>query len=546
MYFVSYVNNGKLIRVSILNIKRMSEKILVIDQGTTGTRVAIYDEEGKPVQGGWAYREHSQIFPKPGWVEHNPLEIWEKTLLCMKEVLDRSRIRAEEIAAIGVTNQRETVVVWDPRTGQPLYNAIVWQDRRTAPITDELRRGHFEQIYEKTGLVPDPYFSGSKIRWLLENIPGLRDKMSKGEALFGTIDSWIIWNLTRGSPNTLTPDKGGAHVTDYSNASRTMLFNLRKLDWDPELLELLGGIDVESLPLPRPSSERDAYGYTGPEVNGVFNGKSVPVTGDAGDQQAALFGQVGFDEGDVKSTYGTGNFILLNTGKNIVKSKNNLLSTVFYSLEPGKATYALEGSIFITGAAIQWLRDGLKLIEVSPEIDPLAESTDDTGGLYFVPAFTGLGAPYWDPYARGLIIGITRGTSRKHIARAVIESIAYLTRDVIEAMEKDIGGRIRILKADGGAAKSNVLLQFQADILGVEVQRPLISETTSLGAAYLAGLAVGVWESLDEIRKLWRAERVFKPQMDAGRREKLYSGWRAAVKRSLGWAKEVPWAYGYE
>ena len=523
----------------------MRNKILVIDQGTTGTRVAVYDETGMPVQGGWAYREHAQIFPRPGWVEHNPLEIWEKTLLCMKEALQRSKTDPKDIVAIGVTNQRETVVVWDPRTGQPLYNAIVWQDRRTAPITDNLRKNYFDVIYRKTGLVPDPYFSGSKIQWLLENVEGLREKVSKGEAVFGTIDTWIIWNLTRGSPNTLTPERGGAHVTDYSNASRTMLFNLHTLSWDSELLELMGKIEENSLPLPRPSSEKEAYGFTGPEVNGVFNGRSIPVTGDAGDQQAALFGQAGFEEGEVKCTYGTGNFILLNTGEKIVSSSNNLLTTVFYGLEERKATYALEGSIFVTGAAIQWLRDGLKIIEVSPEVNPLAESADDTGGLYFVPAFTGLGAPYWDPYARGLIIGITRGTSRRHIARAVIESIAYLTRDVIEAMEKDIGGKIKSLKADGGATKSDVLLQFQSDILGVEVIRPLVAETTSLGAAYLAGLAVGLWGGLEEIRRLWRAERVFKPSMDVERRERLYKGWKAAVNRSLGWAREVPWAYGY-
>ncbi|QOJ79209.1 glycerol kinase GlpK [Infirmifilum lucidum] len=525
----------------------MREKgiVLVVDQGTTGTRVALYDKNGSPIPGGWAYREHSQIYPKPGWVEHNPLEIWEKTLLCIKEALERSRVDPGAVAAIGVTNQRETVVVWDPRTGQSLYNAIVWQDRRTAPVTDALRENYFETIYEKTGLVPDPYFSGSKIQWLLENVSGLREKVSRGEAIFGTIDTWIIWNLTKGSPNTLTPEKGGAHVTDYSNASRTMLFNIRRLEWDEELLSILGGIPAESLPLPRPSSDKEVYGYTGPEVGGVFNGYSIPVTGDAGDQQAALFGQAGFDAGEVKCTYGTGNFILVNTGSQIVKSKNNLLSTVFYSLEPGKATYALEGSIFVTGAAIQWLRDGLKIIEVSPEVDPLAESADDTGGLYFVPAFTGLGAPYWDPYARGLIIGITRGTTRRHLARAVLESIAYLTRDVIEAMERDTGSRIKWLKADGGASRSDVLLQFQADILGVEVIRPLVRETTSLGAAFLAGLAIGFWENLDAIKKLWRAEKVFKPQMDAEKRERLYSGWRAAVRRALGWAREVPWAYGY-
>lgn len=495
--------------------------------------------------GGWSYREHTQIYPRPGWVEHNPLEIWEKTLECIRDAVRRSKVDPGEIAAIGVTNQRETVVVWDVRTGNPLYNAIVWQDRRTAPITDKLKEERLEEIREKTGLIPDPYFSGSKIQWLLENVEGLREKVARREAVFGTIDSWIIWNLTRGSREVLTPEKGGAHVTDYSNASRTMLFNIKRLEWDPELLEAMGGIPEDSLPTPRPSSDPEIYGYTGPELNGIFNGKSIAVAGDAGDQQAALFGQAGFTPGDVKCTYGTGNFILMNTGGEIRYSRSGLLTTVFYSLSKGRATYALEGSIFITGAAIQWLRDGLKLIEVSPEIDPLAESADDTGGLYFVPAFTGLGAPYWDPYARGLIIGITRGTTRKHLARAVLESIAYLTRDVVEAMQADAGYAVRILKADGGAARSDFLLQFQADILGVDVVRPLVRETTALGAAYLAGLAVGVWSSLDEVGRLWREEKRFTPQMSREKREQLYAGWKAAVKRALGWAKEVPWAYGY-
>lgn len=523
----------------------MARYILVVDQGTTGTRAALYSEDGQPVRGGWAYREHTQIYPMPGWVEHNPREIWEKTLLCIKDAVSRAGVKPSEIAAIGVTNQRETVVVWDPRTGEPLHNAIVWQDRRTAAITDKLREMHFETIQRKTGLVPDPYFSGSKVQWLLENVPGLREKAEKGEAVFGTIDTWLIWNLTRGSRDVLTPERGGAHVTDYSNASRTMLFNIERFTWDSELLELMGRIPEDSLPLPRPSSDKEFYGYTGPALNSVFEGKAIPVAAAAGDQQAALFGQAGFAEGDVKCTYGTGNFILMNTGSKPKFSKSGLLTTVYYSLESGKAAYALEGSIFITGAAIQWVRDGLKLIEVSAEIDPLAEAADDTGGLYFVPAFTGLGAPYWDPYARGLIIGITRGTGRKHIARAVLESIAYLTRDVIEVMKSESGMKIEALKVDGGASKSDFLMQFQADILGIRVVRPLIKETTSLGAAYLAGLASGVWSGLEELRKLWRAERVFEPTMSEEKRERLYAGWKAAVKRALGWAKEVPWAYGY-
>lgn len=519
--------------------------VLAIDQGTTGTRAMLFGRDGLPVRGGWAYHEHEQIYPKPGWVEHNPLEIWEKALLCIREVLEWSRVDPREIAAIGVTNQRETAVVWDPRTGRPYYNAIVWQDRRTAREVDQLREHHFDLIRSRTGLVPDSYFSSVKVWWMLDNVPGLREAARRGEAVFGTIDTWLIWNLTRGSRDVLTPDRHGAHVVDYSNASRTMLFNIHRLDWDPDLLEVQGKIPPDILPLPRPSSDKAVYGYTGPEVSSLMGGVSIPVTGDAGDQQAALFGQAGFDVGDVKSTYGTGNFILLNTGTTPAASRHNLLTTVYYSTEPGRAHYALEGSVFITGAAIQWLRDGLKIIEVSAEVNPLAESAGDTGGVYFVPAFVGLGAPYWDQYARGLIIGITRGTQRRHIARATLEAIAYLTRDVVEAMKADTGRDITVLKADGGAAKSDFLMQFQADILNVKVVRPVVSETTSLGAAYLAGLAVGLWRDLDEVRRNWRAEKEFVPRMDPETRERLYRGWRAAVQRALGWAKEVPWAYGY-
>jgi glycerol kinase len=520
--------------------------VLAIDQGTTGTRAMIFTRDGLPVRGGWAYYEHTQIYPKPGWVEHDPMEIWEKTKLVIKEVIERSRVDPREIVAIGVTNQRETTVIWDPRTGVPLYRAIVWQDRRTSPLVDILRSSYYDLIRERTGLVPDAYFSGTKIWWILDNVPGVREKALKGEALFGTIDTWIIWNLTRGSRNVQTPERGGAHVTDYSNASRTMLFNIHRFLWDSELLEIQGRIPETMMPLPRPSSDSRVYGYTGPEVASLLGGREIPVTGDAGDQQAALFGQAGFDLGEVKCTYGTGNFILMNTGRSPVPSKSGLLTTVYYSSEEGKAFYALEGSIFITGAAIQWLRDGLKIIEVSPEINPLAESAQDTGGVYFVPAFVGLGAPYWDMYARGLIIGVTRGTERKHIARATLEAIAYLTRDVLEAMASDTGSKIPRLKVDGGAAKSDFLMQFQADITGVEVWRPKVFETTSLGAAYLAGLAVGFWRDLDEIRRNWALDKIFRPSMDPERRERLYAGWRAAVKRALGWAKEIPWAYGIE
>ncbi|WP_048078794.1 glycerol kinase GlpK [Desulfurococcus mucosus] len=519
--------------------------VLAVDQGTTGTRAILFDHTGTPIA--IAYKEHRQIYPMPGWVEHDPIEIWFNTKETIRRVIRDSGIDLGRILTIGVTNQRETVVLWDPETGQPVYNAIVWQDRRTAREVDHLRREYMDFIRLKTGLIPDSYFSGVKIWWMLNNIPGAREKATSGRLVAGTIDSWIIWNLTRGSRDVATPEKNGAHVTDYSNASRTMLFNIQRLEWDPELLEIEGRIPREILPLPRPSSDRDLYGYTGPAVsNELFGGHAIPVSGAAGDQQAALFGQAGFNPGDIKCTYGTGNFILVNTGDTLVYSKHGLLTTIYYSVKPGTATYALEGSIFITGAAIQWLRDGLKIIEVSGEVNPLAEAARDTGGVYFVPAFTGLGAPYWDQYARGLIIGLTRGTERKHIARAVLESIAYLTRDVIETMKNDVNLDVKLLKADGGASRSDFLMQFQADILNSKVVRPMVYETTALGAAYLAGLAIGFWSSLDEIRSYWRAEKEFTPRMDDETRERLYNGWKAAVRRALGWAREVPWAYGYE
>jgi len=516
--------------------------ILSIDQGTTGSRAAIFDRNGSLIA--YSYREHRQIYPKPGWVEHDPLEIWNNVRIVIKEVIAKTGIEPRQIKAIGVTNQRETTILWDLNSGRPLYNAIVWQDRRTADYVDSIRKRYLEIIYRKTGLYPDPYFSSTKIWWLLENVPSLREKCKKGRVAFGTIDTWIIWNLTRNSKENLTPEKRGAHVVDYSNASRTMLFDIKKLEWDDELLEIQGNIPSEILPLPVPSSH--IYGYTGSKISReLFGGCEIPVSGDAGDQQAALFGQAGFKPGVVKSTYGTGNFILLNIGNSPVWSKNKLLTTIYYSLSKGKAVYALEGSIFVTGAAILWLRDGLKIIKRSKEIDTLAESVSNTQGVYVVPAFVGLGAPYWDMYARGLIIGITRGTRREHIARAVLESIAYLNRDVIEAQEKDTGMKVNVLKADGGASKSDFLMQFQADILGIDVVRPVIPETTVLGAAYLAGLAVDFWNNLEEVERLWKPEKVFKPKMNKDQREKLYRGWKVAVKRALRWAKEIPWAYGY-
>ncbi|HDI02216.1 MAG TPA: glycerol kinase, partial [Ignisphaera sp.] len=514
-----------------------------IDQGTTGTRATLFNEYGEIV--GYSYREHRQIYPRPGWVEHDPLEIWENTKLVIKEVLNQTNVDPKDIVSIGITNQRETIVVWDFRTGKPLYNAIVWQCRRTAALAEKLKKNFLDVIYEKTGLVPDAYFSSTKIWWLLDNVPKVSEAVLKGTALFGTIDTWLIWNLTRNSIDIPTPEKKGAHVTDYSNASRTMLFNINKLDWDEELLELQGHIPRESLPLPLPSSY--IYGYTGPEIsNELFGGRSIPIAGDVGDQQAALFGQVCFKVGETKCTYGTGNFVLMNIGSKRPRSRSRLLTTVFYSMEKNKAMYALEGSIFVTGAAIQWLRDGLKMIEVAEETEVLAYSIRSNEGVYFVPAFVGLGAPYWDMHARGLIIGITGRTRRAHLARAVLEAIAYLTRDVIEAMISESGVKIEMLKVDGGATKNSFLIQFQADILGVKVVKPKILETTSLGAAFLAGLAVKLWRNLDEISKLWKIDKEFYPKMSFEEREKLYSGWKKAVERALNWAREVPWAYGLE
>ena len=517
----------------------MEAYILAIDQGTTGTRAIIFDAEGRPVPGGWAYREHRQIYPRPGWVEHDPLEIWENTLHVISEAISRSGVDSSRIAAIGVTNQRETVVVWDRRSGKPLYNAIVWQDRRTSKLCERIEAEYGGLVRERTGLVVDPYFSATKIWWLLENVEGLRERVERGDAVFGTIDSWLVWNLTGGP-------EGGVHITDYSNASRTMLFNIHRLDWDEELLEVMGRVPRHSLPEPRPSSDPNCYGYVSPKLASLLGGRRVPVCAAVGDQQAALFGQVGFSRGDVKVTHGTGSFILMNTGEKPVIPRSKLLATVYYSTSPRKAYYALEGSIFATGAIISWLRDGLKIIEVPGEVDPLAEAAEGNLGVYFVPAFAGLGAPYWDPYARAMIIGLTSAVERRHIVRAALESIAYLTRDVVEAMTSATGARIEELKSDGGVSRSNFLMQFQADILGVRVVRPKVYETTSLGAAFLAGLAVGVWKSLDELRRLWKPERVFTPRISREERERLYSGWRAAVKRAMGWAREVPWAYGLE
>ncbi|AIF68948.1 glycerol kinase [Palaeococcus pacificus DY20341] len=489
----------------------MDKVILSLDEGTTSARAIIFDRESNIL--GVGQYEFPQYYPKPGWVEHNPEEIWEAQLKAVKAALENAKVSPEQIAAIGVTNQRETTIIWD-KNGKPVYNAIVWQCRRTAEMVEDIKRNYGEMIKAKTGLIPDAYFSASKIKWLLDNVPELRRKAEKGEVMFGTIDTFLIYKLT------------GEHVTDYSNASRTMLFNIKKLEWDEELLEIFG---IPDAILPEVKESSEIYGYT------KLFGKELPVSGDAGDQQAALFGQACFDEGMVKATYGTGNFILVNTGKELRYSKN-LLTTIAWGFS-GDVTYALEGSVFITGAAVQWLRDGIKIIKSAAETEELASKLASNEGLYFVPAFVGLGAPYWDQFARGLIIGITRGTSREHLVRATLEAIAYLTRDVVEEMEEEVP--IKELRVDGGATGNSFLMRFQSDILGKRVIRPVVQETTALGAAYLAGLAVDYWESLEEIKALWKAEKVFEPKMSEDERGRLYKGWKEAVKRALGWAKVV-------
>jgi len=490
--------------------------ILAIDQGTTSSRAIVFDRDGQPA--GTAQKEFRQIFPKPGWVEHDPAEIWSSQLKVVYEAISNAGIRASDLAGIGITNQRETAVAWDRDTGDPICNAIVWQDRRTAELCDELKgKGLESMIREKTGLVIDAYFSATKWKWIMEHVPQAREMEKSGRLALGTVDSWLIWKLTGGR----------VHVTDVSNASRTMLFNIHTLSWDHELLDLFG-IPEGVLPEVRTCSE--IYGHTG---SGIFPGP-VPVAGIAGDQQAATFGQMCLTPGSVKNTYGTGCFILCNTGDAPVESKNNLITTVAWQLG-GKTTYALEGSIFIGGAVVQWLRDGLGLIKDSREVEKLAGTVEDNGGVYFVPAFTGLGAPYWDPYARGMIAGLTRGVTAGHIARAALESIAFQVNDVIRAMESDAGLEIRELKVDGGASVNDLLMQFQADLIGIPVIRPEITETTSLGAAYLAGLAVGIWGSVDEIRDHWSVDREFHQQLSAGDRKAMMAGWKKAVERARNW-----------
>ena len=492
--------------------------ILALDQGTTSSRAIVFDAQGTIVA--FDQQEFPQHFPQPGWVEHDADDIWSSQLATARNALRNARLSAADVAAIGITNQRETTILWDRATGRPVARAIVWQDRRTAPLCAELTaRGLAETVTAQTGLLIDPYFSGTKIAWLLDHVAGLRARAEAGEIAFGTVDAWLIWNLTGGR----------RHVTDVTNASRTMLFDIHRLRWSEELLRALN-VPPSLLPEVLPCSAD--FGTT---LSDHFGG-AIAIGGVAGDQQAALVGQAGFAPGMAKNTYGTGSFVVLNTGTRVVRSTHGLLSTIAFALEPGKATYALEGSIFVTGAAVQWLRDGLGIIERSDQIEALARQVDDTADCYFVPAFTGLGAPYWDPFARGTIVGITRGTTRAHLARAALEAMAYQTADVIAAMERDAGVPLTELRVDGGASANDLTMQFQADVLGVPVSRPAIIETTALGAAYLAGLQRGYWADTQTLANQWREDERFAPAMPAPRRDALLGRWRAAVERSRGWA----------
>ena len=493
----------------------MTEKyIMALDQGTTSSRCIIYNKEGTQIS--MAQKEFTQYFPEAGWVEHDPIEIWDTQLETARDALAKAGLTASDIDSIGITNQRETTIVWDKNTGEPVYNAIVWQCRRTADFCGELKaEGLMEKYRAKTGLLIDPYFSGTKLRWILENVEGTRERAEKGELLFGTVETWLIWNLTGGR----------VHVTDYSNASRTMMFNIHELCWDKEMLERL---DIPECMLPQPMPSSCIYGET---EKSIF-GESVVIGGAAGDQQAALFGQTCFGKGEAKNTYGTGGFILVNTGDTPVTSTNGLLTTIAWGIN-GKVTYALEGSVFVSGALIKWLRDEMGIIETAAQTQEMAMKVDDTEGAYIVPAFTGLGAPYWDPYARGAIFGLTRGVNKNHIARAALESMAYQTYDLLNAMAENLGEGIKALKVDGGAAANDFLLQFQADIMDSDVYRPDCIETTSLGAAYLAGLATGFWNSEDDIDDNWQVDRIFKSRMEEEKREELLKGWHEAVKRTL-------------
>ncbi len=494
----------------------MAKYVMALDQGTTSSRCIIFNEKG--LIESVSQKEFTQIYPKGGWVEHDPIEIWSTQLGVATEAMAKIGISYQDIAAIGITNQRETTVVWDKRTGKPVYNAIVWQCRRTSDTCDALKeRGLVDTFRAKTGLILDAYFSGTKVKWILDNVEGVREEAEKGNILFGNIDTWLIWNLT----------KGKVHVTDYSNASRTLLFNIHELKWDEEILEIL---DIPKAMLPEAKPSSYVYGMTDPTL---FGGE-IPIAGVAGDQQAALFGQCCYEPGTAKNTYGTGCFMLMNTGEKAVESKNGLLTTIAWGID-GKVEYALEGSIFIAGAAIQWLRDELRMIKNAADTEEYATAVEDTNGVYVVPAFVGLGAPHWDQYARGAIVGLTRGAKKEHLIRATLESLAYQTYDVLKAMEEDSGIKLQALKVDGGACANNFLMQFQSDILGVQVDRPEVIETTALGAAYLAGLAVGYWKNTDDVCKNWAVSRNFEASMTDEKREELLKGWHKAVGRSLDW-----------
>ncbi len=495
--------------------------ILALDQGTTSSRAILFNKDGAIVH--TAQKEFTQYFPKPGWVEHDANEIWGSVLAVIAGVLSEAEVKPNEIAGIGITNQRETAVVWDKNTGKPVYQAIVWQSRQTADICEELKsKGHDELFRKKTGLLIDAYFSGTKVKWILDNVDGARKKAENGELLFGTIDSWLIWKLSGGM----------AHVTDYTNASRTLMYNIYDLKWDQELLDIL---DVPASMLPEVRSSSEVYAHTS---DFHFFGEMVPIAGAAGDQQAALFGQACFEKGMAKNTYGTGCFMLMNTGETPVPSKNGLLTTIAWGVD-GKVEYALEGSIFVAGSAIQWLRDGLRMIKAAPDTEEYANRVDSTDGVYVVPAFVGLGTPYWDSDARGAIFGLTRGTSKEHFIRATLESLAYQSKDVLQAMEADSGIKLKKLRTDGGAVKNNFLMKFQSDILNVPVERPQVNETTALGAAYLAGLAIGFWKSRDEIAENWMIDHTFEVTMDENTRTNLYNGWKKAVESTMGFKPVV-------
>ncbi len=500
-------------------MKIMQKYVMALDQGTTSSRCILFDKGGNICS--MSQKEFTQIYPKPGWVEHNPKEIWSSQLSVATECMAMLGVRVEQISAIGITNQRETTLVWDKETGEPVYNAIVWQCRRTSDMIEALKEDGFDKVVQqKTGLVPDAYFSASKIAWILQNVPGARERAEKGEVLFGTVDTWLIWNLT----------KGAVHITDYTNASRTMLFDIHRCCWDEDIMERFG---IPATMLPKVCPSGSLFGHTDASILGG----EIPIAGVAGDQQAALFGQCCFDQGDVKNTYGTGCFLLMNTGHQAIASKAGLLTTIAASTSE-EVEYALEGSVFVAGAGIQWLRDSMRMLQSAAKSQEYAERVEDTAGVYIVPAFAGMGAPYWNQYARGTVVGITRGCTKEHFVRATLESIAYQTADVLRAMEQDSGMELKSLKVDGGASANDFLMQFQSDIVNTTVHRPQCIETTALGAAYLAGLTVGYWKDKEEIKENWQVGATFGPDMAADKREQLLKGWKKAVKCALVWAED--------